>query len=64
MILTCFIYKMIFDNKINYEYCSDNYIYNYVETKQVLDFKAYDITAKLDIIYAHTTEYYNLILFY
>ena len=52
MILACFIYKMAFDNKINYEYCCDNYIYNREKTGQVPVFKAYNMTVKLDIIYA------------
>lgn len=55
MVLAFFIYKMVFDNKIDCKNCYDNYMYNNGNAGQVLVFEAYDITAKLDMIYANTT---------
>lgn len=54
---------MIFDNKINCKYYCENCIYNYTKARQVSNFKVYNIIAKLDILYAHTTKYFNHRLF-
>ncbi len=62
MILACFIKKMTFNNKINCEYCCDNCIYNYREAGQVPMFEAYDVIAKLGIMYASTAKYSNRLL--
>lgn len=51
---------MAFDDRINCKNFYDNYIYNREEAKQVLVFEAYNITAKLGIIYTSTTKYFNL----
>lgn len=61
--LVYFIYKMIFDNKINCEYYCNNYIYNYTEIGQILDFEEYNVSVKLGIIYVHIIKYFNLLLF-
>lgn len=55
MVLAFFIYKMVFDNRIDCKNCYDNYMYNDRNAGQVLVFEAYDITAKLDMIYTNTT---------
>lgn len=62
IVLACFICKIAFDNKIDYENYCDNCIYNRREIKQVSVFEAYNITAKLSIIYTGTTEYFSLLL--
>lgn len=62
MILAYFICKMGFNNRIDYEYCYNNYIYNYVEARQVPNFKTYNIIAKLGIMYAHIIEYSDFLL--
>lgn len=33
MILVYFIYEIVFDNKIDYKYYYNNYIYNYEEAR-------------------------------
>lgn len=48
---------------MNHEYYCDNCIYNYTEAGKVLDFKEYNISANLDMIYAHIIKYSNLIFF-
>lgn len=54
--------KIVFDNRIDYEFCYDNYMYNHEKTGQVLVFAAYDMIAKLGIIYVGTPEYSDLLL--
>lgn len=61
MTLVCFLCKKTLDDRIDHEYCCDNCIYDIVEAGQVPDFKVYNITTKLDIIYVHTTEYSDLL---
>lgn len=61
MVLAYFIYKKAFNNMINHEYYYDNCIYNNVEIRHVLDFKVYDIIAKLGMIYMHTIKYSNFL---
>ncbi len=63
MVLACFICNKAFDDRLDREYCYDNYMYNNIKTRQVSDFEAHDITAKLGIIYARTMEYPNLFFF-
>lgn len=60
MVLVYFIYMMAFDDGIDCENCYKNYIYYRKETGQVPVFEAYNMTGKLDIIYAGTTEYSDL----
>lgn len=62
MVLAYFIYKRVFDNKMNYEYYCNNYIYNIVEIRQVLDFEIYNIIVKLSIMYIYIIEYSNILL--
>lgn len=62
MVLVCFICKKAFDDRMNCEYCCNNYMYNSVEARQVPDFEAYNITAKLGIIYVCKIEYFNFLL--
>lgn len=62
MVLACFMYKMTFDDKIDRENCCNNCIYNRREAGQVPVFEAYNVTAKLGIMYAGTTEYSDLLL--
>ena len=62
MVLTCFIYEIEFDNRIDYENYYDNGIYNCGKIRQVPIFEAYDVTAKLGMIYADIMEYSNLLL--
>lgn len=45
------------------KYYFDNCMYNCIETGQVLDLKKYNVIAKLDMIYAHTTKYSDFLLF-
>lgn len=52
---------MIFDNKINHEYCYDNYIYNRRKSEQISVFGTYDITAKLGIMYPYIPKYSDLL---
>lgn len=54
--------KMAFDDKIDCEYCYDNYIYNRGEARQVQVFDVYDLTTKLGIIYVSLAEYSNLLI--
>ena len=61
MLLAYFMYKIIFDNKIDCKYYYNNYIYNRVKASQVLDFKAYNITAKQGIIFARIIKYSNFL---
>ncbi len=61
IVLACFMCKMAFDDRINCEYYSDNYMYNHGEAGQVPVFKAYDVTAKLSMMYAGTVEYSDLL---
>ncbi len=53
------MYKIAFDNRIDHEYCSDNCIYNCEEAGQIPVFEAYDVTAKLGMMYAGTAKYSN-----
>lgn len=53
---------LAFDNRIDCENCCDNYIYNYREVEQIPVFEAYNMTAKLDMMYKGVTEYSNLLL--
>lgn len=62
MVLACFICKKAFDDRLDYEYYCDNYMYNSIKARQVPDFEAYDVTAKLGMIYAHIIEYPDLFL--
>lgn len=55
--------KMIFDDKMNCKHWYDNYIYNYIEAGQVSNFKNYDVSAKLGMIYARTIKYSDLLFF-
>ena len=45
------MYKIAFDDRIICQNCYDNCMYNCGEAGQVPVFKAYDVTAKLGIIY-------------
>lgn len=56
------MYKIRFDNKINCAHYYNNCIYNCRKAGQVLDFKEYNVSAKLGIIYIHIIEYYNFLL--
>lgn len=62
MILTYFICKMVFDDRINCKNCYDNCMYNCREAEQVPVFKAYNMTAKLDMMNKSITKYSNLLL--
>ena len=62
MVLAFFIYKIEFDNRIDYENCYDNGLYNRGKVRRVPIFEAYDMTAKLGMIYADITKYSNLLL--
>ena len=62
IVLAFFIYKRAFDGGIDCENCSNNSMYNCGEAGPVLMFKAYDVTAKLGMIYTGRTEYSNLLL--
>lgn len=64
MILVCFIYEIIFYNKINCKYYYNNYIYYYKEIKQLSMSKTYNMIIKLDIMYANLAKYSNFFLFY
>ena len=55
------MYKIAFDDRINYEYYCDNCIYNRGEARQIPVFEAYDMTAKLGMMYAGIAEYSNLL---
>lgn len=59
----CFLCKMTFDNQINRDKYYKNYIFKNVKIKQVLIFNICNIIAKIRIIYKHTIEYNNLLLF-
>ena len=61
MILACFICKMAFDNRMNYENCCDNCIYNCGESGQVSVSEAYNVIAKLGIMYTNKMEYSDLL---
>lgn len=63
MVLAYFMYKMTFGNMMDRKYCYDNYMYNYVKPSQIPNFKAYNITIKLGMIYAHIIKYSDLLLF-
>lgn len=60
MILAYFIYKITFDDRIDYEYCCDNYIYNCRKTRKIPIFDTYNLIAKFGIIYIGIVEYFNL----
>lgn len=62
MVLACFICKKAFDDRVDREYCCDNCMYNSVEAGQVPDFEAYNVTAKLGMMYVRTIEYSDLLL--
>lgn len=50
MVLAYFMYKIAFDNRINYEYYYDNYMYNHKKAEEILVFETYDMITKLNII--------------
>ncbi len=56
------MYKMLFDDTINCKYCCNNYIYNRGEVGELPVFEAYNVTAKLGVIYAGIPEYSDLLL--
>ena len=62
MVLACLICKMTFNDKIDCENYCDNCMFNIREVGQVLVFEAYDLIAKLGMMYTDTTEYSNLLL--
>ncbi len=62
MILAWFMYKMTFDNRIEYDNYCDNCMYKNTEVRQVPEFDGYNITARLSMIYKHTIKYSNLLL--
>ncbi len=62
MVLACFIYKIALNNGINCKYYCNNYIYNRAEAGQVPVFKAYNVIAKLGMIYLGIAEYSNVLL--
>lgn len=62
MVLAYFIYKIVFDDKIDCEYYYDNCIYNCEEIGQIPVFEVYDITAKLGMMYIGIVKYFNLLL--
>lgn len=62
MVLACFMCKMAFDDRIDWENCYDNCMYNRGEAGQVPVFEVYNVTAKLRMMYAGTTEYTDLLL--
>lgn len=53
---------MAFNNRMNCKYCYNNYIYNYAKVGQIPDFEAYNITAKLGMIYNSIIKYSDLLL--
>lgn len=57
------MYKMAFDDRMDFEYYCYNCIYNHIEIGQVPNFKAYNITAKLGMMYMYTIEYSDLLFF-
>lgn len=57
------MYNIAFNNRIDYQYYCDNYIYNYAKAGQASDFEAYNIITKLGIMYIYITKYSNLLLF-
>lgn len=62
IILACFIYKIAFDNRIDCKNYCNNYMYNCEQAGQVSVFVAYNINAKLDMMYTDTTKYSDLLL--
>lgn len=63
MIFIYFICKVVFNDKIDCEYCFDNYMYNYREVRKVLMFNTYNTITKLDIIYTDIVKYFNFLFF-
>ncbi len=61
MVLACFICKITLDDRINREYCCDNYIYNHGEAGQIPVFETYNVTTKLGMIYMSIVEYSDLL---
>ncbi len=55
--LAYFIYKKPIKLILNLVNCWDNYIYNYKNAGQVLDFELYDLIARLIMIYKKKLEY-------
>lgn len=54
---------MTFDNRIDYKYYYDNYMYNREKVKQVSVLKTYNVTVKLGIIYTNTAKYFDFLFF-
>lgn len=63
IILSCFIYKIIFDNRLECNNYYDNYIYNKAEARQLPELDGYNIIARLNMIYECRIEYSNILLF-
>lgn len=53
---------MAFNNKIDCEYYCDNCMYDCDKTRQVPVFEAYNVIAKLDIMYVGIVKYSDLLL--
>lgn len=62
IVLAYFIYKMVFNDRIDCKYYCNNCIYNHEEVGQVPMFEAYNITAKLSMIYMDIAKYFDLLL--
>ena len=62
IVLACLIYKIAFNDRIDCEYYYDNYIYNRGKARQVPVFEAYNVIAKLGIIYTDIAKYSDLLL--
>lgn len=54
---------MTFDIRIGCEYYYNSYIYNYRETEQILVFKTYNLTARLNMMYMDIVKYFNHLFF-
>ncbi len=61
MILTCFVCKMAFDDKLERDNCCDNCLYKNTKVRQVPEFDGNNITVRLSMMYEHTIEYSNLL---
>lgn len=57
------MYKIAFNDRIDYEYCCDNYIYNCKDIRQISVLETCNMTAKLGMIYTGTVKYSNLWFF-
>lgn len=62
IVLACFIYKMAFNNRIDYEICCDNCMYEREETRQIPIFKSYNMTVRPSIIYVSIIEYSDILV--